>query len=336
MTLEVALAGCGNMGRKRAAALAPDRLAACYDVSAEAAAELARETGAVACGSLDELLERGTDVVLVATSHDALADTASRALAAGAHVLVEKPGARTVDELGAVVDQAASSGRLLKVGFNHRFHPGIARAAEEALSGRHGEIMFARGRYGHGGRLGYEREWRMRPEISGGGELMDQGMHMLDLSHWLLGPLPLHGALLRTNFWDVAVEDNALLILADPGERGPWSSFHVSWSEWKNEFALEVYCRRAKLQVSGLWGSYGQQVLRIYRMRPELGPPDEEIVEYSEKDESWAAEWQFFRDAVLQEPTSQTLQQTVAKSVESARYALATVEQAYAAVAQAT
>ena len=330
MTLDVALAGCGNMGHKRAAALGDDRLVACYDVSSEATEELARETGAVACASLDELLERGADVVLVATSHNALAETASRALASGAHVLVEKPGARSVDELSAVAEQAASASRLLKVGFNHRFHPGISRAAEEALSGTHGEIMFVRGRYGHGGRLGYEREWRMRPEVSGGGELMDQGMHMLDLSHWLLGPLPLHSALLRTNFWDVAVEDNALLILGDPGDaRGPWSTFHVSWSEWKNEFALEIYCRRAKLQVSGLWGSYGQQVLRIYRMRPELGPPDEEVLEYGEEDESWAAEWQYFRNLVLQEPASPTLQQTVAKSVESARYALGTIEQAY-------
>jgi len=312
------------MGRKRAAVLAPDRLAACYDVDSGAAQELARGAGAVPCGSLDELLERTPDVVVAATSHDALAETASRALASGAHVLVEKPGARTVDELSAVVEQAASAARLLRIGFNHRFHPGISRAAEEALSGAHGEIMFVRGRYGHGGRLGYEREWRMRPEVSGGGELMDQGMHLLDLSHWLLGSLPLHSALLRTNFWDVAVEDNAVLILGDPGAaRGPWSTFHVSWSEWKNEFALEIYCRRAKLHVSGLWGSYGPQTLRVFRMRPELGPPDVEVLEYGRDDVSWAAEWRYFRSAVLDE------RKALPEELESARYALATIEQAY-------
>ncbi len=68
-----------------------------------------------------------------------------------------------------------------------------------------------RARYGHGGRPGYEREWRADPKRSGGGELIDQGMHLLDLSHWLLGPLPLHSALLRTSFWDMPVEDNAVL-----------------------------------------------------------------------------------------------------------------------------
>ena len=320
----MALAGCGIMGRRRVAALAPDRLRACYDLNAEAARELANETGAIPCASFDELLEQRPDVVLIATSHDALAELASRALASGAHVLVEKPGARTVDELELVGEQARSASRLVQVGFNHRFHPGIARAAEEALSGAHGEIMFVRGRYGHGGRQGYENEWRMRPEISGGGELMDQGMHLLDLSHWLLGPLPLHSALVRTNFWDVAVEDNAVLILGEPSDsRGPWSTFHVSWSEWKNDFALEIYCRRAKLQVTGLWGSYGPQTLRIYRMRPELGPPDVEVLEYGEGDETWAAEWRHFRSAVLDGPEAAT------GNLDSARYALATIEQAY-------
>jgi predicted dehydrogenase len=312
------------MGRRRAAALSPDRLAACYDLNAEAAHELASETGAVAAGSVDELLESGPDAVIVATSHDALAEVARTALTGGAHVLVEKPGARTVDELAAVAEQARSSSRLLHVGFNHRFHPGVARAVEEALSDAHGEIMFVRGRYGHGGRLGYEREWRVRPDVSGGGELMDQGMHMLDLSHWLLGPLPLHSALLRTNFWDVAVEDNAVLVLGEPSDsRGPWSTFHVSWSEWKNDFALEIYCRRAKLQVTGLWGSYGPQALRIYRMGPELGPPDLEVLEYGQEDRSWPAEWKHFRAAVLDEASGQPDQ------LESARYALATIDQAY-------
>jgi predicted dehydrogenase len=320
-TLQVALAGCGVMGRRREAALAPDRLTACYDVNAEAANELAGETGAIACDSIEELLGTRPDAVIVATSHDALAELASKALAAGAHVLVEKPGARTSDELGAVTDVATSSGRMLHVGLNHRFHPGIARGGEEALSGEHGEIMFVRGRYGHGGRLGYEDEWRAQPELSGGGELMDQGMHLLDLSHSLLGPLPLHNALLRTNFWPVAVEDNAVLVLGEPGEaHAPWSTFHVSWTEWKNDFALEIYCRRAKLQVTGLWGSYGPQILRIYRMGPELGPPDVEVLEYGDEDQSWAAEWQHFRSAVISgQPTD----------VGSALYALGTIEEAY-------
>ncbi len=152
-----------------------------------------------------------------------------------------------------------------------------------------------RARYGHGGRLGYDREWRAVPEVSGGGELLDQGMHLLDLSHWLLGPLPLHSALLRTSYWDMPVEDNAVLTLAEPGGAGPFSTFHVSWSEWKNEFALDVYTRTTKLAVSGLAGSYGPQTLRIWRMGPEMGPPELEEVAYPATDRSWEAEWAHFR-----------------------------------------
>jgi predicted dehydrogenase len=81
--------------------------------------------------------------------------------------------------------------------------------------------MHLRGRYGHGGRPGYDREWRAQPERSGGGELIDQGMHLLDLTHWLAGPLPLHSALLRTQFWDTPVEDNAALILGEGRRAGP-------------------------------------------------------------------------------------------------------------------
>ena len=147
--------------------------------------------------------------------------------------------------------------------------------------------MFLRARYGHGGRLGYEGEWRAQPELSGGGELIDQGMHLLDLSYWLLGPLPLQSSLVRTNYWDMPVDDNAVLTLGNRGDRhAPWATLHVSCSEWKNEFALEIYCRTAKLQVLGLVRSYGTQQLSIWRMRPELGPPDLEEIGYGAEDVS--------------------------------------------------
>jgi predicted dehydrogenase len=322
--LRVALVGCGKIGRKRALALASDALVSCYDSRHDAAQSLAAEVGITPAQTLEDLLELQPEVVIVSTSNDALAEVAVKALAAGAHVLVEKPGARSVRELDEIAERAASSSRLVKVGFNHRFHPGIARVATEVLSGVHGDVMFLRGRYGHGGRLGYEREWRADPEISGGGELMDQGMHLLDLSYWLVGALPLHSALLRTNFWEMPVEDNALLILGErEASRGPWSTLHASWTEWKNEFALDVYCRTAKLQSTGLWGSYGPQHLSIYRMQPELGPPHAEEMHFGLEDHSWEAEWQHFR-AVLKGSGDALL-----GDLDSARYGLAIVQSAY-------
>jgi predicted dehydrogenase len=325
--LRVAIVGCGLIGAKRAAALgSEDELLACCDVQERAARALAERHGARACAGLEDLLETEPDVVVVATVHDRLAELAERALRAGAHVLVEKPAGTSRAQIDELIASQQASGCLVKVGFNHRFHPGIERAAAEVHSGRHGELMHVRARYGHGGRAGYEREWRTDPERSGGGELIDQGMHLLDLSHWLAGPLPLHAALLRTHFWDTPVEDNAALILGEALSRtAPWALLHVSWTEWKNLFSLEVYCRTAKLQVDGLVRSYGPQRLRIYRMGPELGPPDVQEIAYPNEDRSWEREWTSFREAI--EAGEERL---LNGDLHDARYAWEQVEAAYA------
>lgn len=298
--LTVGVLGCGQIGAKRAWSLAPqDELLGCCDPNGAAAEELAVSHDARVCGTPEELFALEPEVVVVATVHDQLAGLAEQALAAGAHVLVEKPAGISTAEVERLIECEHASGRLVKVGFNHRFHPGIARAVAEVHSGRHGELMHLRARYGHGGRPGYDREWRAEPARSGGGELIDQGMHLLDLSNWLTGPLPLHSALLRTQFWDARVEDNAALLLGQAGERAaPWAMLHVSWTEWKNMFSLEIYCHAAKLQVDGLVRSYGPQRLRIYAMSPELGPPELEEIEYPAEDRSWGAEWEHFAEAI--------------------------------------
>ncbi len=325
--MRVAIVGCGLIGAKRAAALAPDdQLLACYDVNEQAARSLGEQHRAIACSTLEELFATDPEVVVVATVHDQLAGLAEQALRAGAHVLVEKPAGVSTAQIDRLIECQRASRRLVKVGFNHRFHPGIARAAEEVHSGAHGDLMHLRARYGHGGRAGYDREWRAEPARSGGGELIDQGMHLLDLTHWLAGPLALHSALLRTHFWDTPVEDNAALILGEADSRdGPWAMLHVSWTEWKNLFSLEIYCRTAKIQVDGLVRSYGPQQLRIYRMSPELGPPEVEEVAYSAEDRSWEREWMSFTDAI--EAHDERL---LNGDLRDARYAWQQVEAAYA------
>lgn len=323
--LRVAIAGCGLIGGKRAAAMrAEDELVGAVDVDPAKARALVAAHGGLPCESLEELLSLRPEIVVVAATHDQLASLTEGALVAGAHVLVEKPagiGGREIDRLR---EAARSANRLVKVGFNHRFHPALARLAGEVHSGAHGELMHVRARYGHGGRLGYEGEWRADPSRSGGGELIDQGMHLLDLVHWLAGPLPLHSALLRTQFWDIPVEDNAALILGERNSRKePWALLHVTWTEWKNTFSLEAYCRAAKLEVEGLVRSYGTQRLRIYRMEPELGPPELEEIRYPDEDVSWSAEWLHFVRAIRSgEP--------LLGNLDDAHYAWEQVERAYA------
>jgi|tagenome__1003787_1003787.scaffolds.fasta_scaffold20968750_2 predicted dehydrogenase len=326
--LRVGLIGCGAIGRVRVGAIGDDELVAATDIDPAAAESLVADHGAgVAVLDAEAVLRTGPDVVVVATVHSALADLTCQALEAGAHVLVEKPAGISVADIDRVAATAARTGRLVKVGFNHRFHPGTAHAIELARSGRFGDIMFVRGRYGHGARPGYEREWRMDKSLSGGGELVDQGMHLIDLCHAVLGDLPLHSALLRNQFWTSEVEDNAALLLGDPADRsGPWAQLHVTWTEWKNMFSLEITCRTGKITVDGLARSYGAQVVHVYSMKPEMGPPDVQRIEYDAVDVSWQREWAHFREAILSGDVNPPLN----GDLISARYAWAQVENAYA------
>jgi len=128
--------------------------------------------------------------------------------------------------------------------------------------------------------------------------------------------------LLRTSFWDMEVEDNAAILLGAQGDHGaPWATLHVTWTEWKNLFSLEITCRTGKLVVDGLQGSYGPQRLTVHTMLPELGPPVTEVTEFEERDESWAAEWGAFRAAI---------EAGACPGVDSARYCWGIIEQAYA------
>ncbi len=327
--LRIGIVGCGLIGHKRAAALDEHcTLVGSFDVSAEATDRLAAQWGGQACRSLEELLALAPDVVIVAATHDQLTPLGVAVLEAGAHLLVEKPAGLSTAQIAQLQAAAEAAGKLVKVGFNHRFHPGIMRATELAQSGEFGEILHVRGRYGHGGRPGYDREWRAEPARSGGGELIDQGMHLLDLTHWILGDLPLHSALLRTQFWDTVVDDNAVLVLGERESRtAPWAMLHVTWTEWKNMFSLEIYCRTAKLQIDGLTRSYGPQTLRVYRMSPELGPPEVEEITYPAEDPSWDAEWAHFAAAIREGRTADTLLGNLA----DAAWAWARVQDAYEA-----
>jgi predicted dehydrogenase len=322
MSLGVAIVGCGLIGRKRVAALPQARLVVCADVDPDRARRLAETVpGADAAPSWQRAVERAdVDAVIVATTNDALVPVARAALAAGKHVLVEKPAGRSVREVEELQQAAQGTGRLVRVGFNHRYHPALRRARQIVDEGALGPLMFVRARYGHGGRLGYEGEWRARPEISGGGELIDQGVHVIDLARWFLGDFSSIEGVAATFFWKMPVDDNAFLTLRTRG--GAVAFLHVSCTEWKNMFSLEIYGRDGKLALDGLGGSYGVERLVWYRMRPEMGPPDTTSWEFPGSDESWATEFEEFVDDIR-------LGREPAAGLGAARAALAVVEAVY-------
>jgi len=311
--VNVAIIGCGAIGGKRAAMLAGARLVACVDTQLKRAEQLARQTaGCEAAADWRAVVGRkGVDAVIVATPHHALAEITGAAISAGKHVLVEKPAARNAGELKPLVALAERMNVLVRVGFNHRYHRAFRQARQIVDSGVLGPLMFLRARYGHGGRMGYEKEWRAKPELSGGGELIDQGAHLIDLARWFLGDFPEIDGYAHTYFWDMPVDDNAFLLLKTRHKQVAF--LHVSCTEWKNTFSFELYGEGGKLQIDGLGGSYGIERLSHYRMLPMMGPPETTVWEYPMNDDSWEVEMaEFLEDIRLGRQSASGLRDAVA------------------------
>lgn len=293
MTLGVAVVGAGIVGSRRAACAARDcRLELVADVDEARAAELAGRHGARHSVKWEDAVsDSRVDVVAVCTSNKFHAPVAVAALQAGKHVLCEKPMGRNPWEAGQIAGAARASGRVLKVGFTLRFQPALRQAHDLCAKGELGRPFFVNAIYGHGGRPGYEKEWRGNAEMAGGGELLDQGVHLLDLSRWFLGKLEVVAGLTPRFYWEVApLEDNAFMLLGGTG--GEVASLHTSWTLWKNRFSFEVLGSDGYARVEGLGGSYGPQSLTVGRRPAEGGPPDETITTYDAPDSSWDADWQ--------------------------------------------
>lgn len=294
--MRLAIIGCGLIGTKRAIAAKGHEIVAVCDIDVAKREALAHATSARPLADWREALSAEIDAAVIATPHDSLAKIALAAVEGGRHVLIEKPGGRRVGEVRPVAEAARKRGVVVKVGFNHRFHPAIARAKALVAEGAVGPLLFLRGRYGHSGRLGYEKEWRFDPKISGGGELIDQGSHLIDLARWFLGDLKLAYGKAPTYFWPGEVDDNCFLALENPTGRMAW--LHASWTEWKNQFSLEIMGRTGKLAIDGLGGSYGVERLTYHRMQPEMGPPKAENWEYPAPDRSFIDEFENFVAAI--------------------------------------
>ncbi|MBF0301165.1 MAG: Gfo/Idh/MocA family oxidoreductase [Oligoflexia bacterium] len=317
----VAIIGAGLIGNKRAKALLqiPNvKIKAVCDKNIELAQAFKKmDDNICVYGSYDDLLnskvqkELGLNLAIVATTNNLLTPITLQALNLGMDVLVEKPAARNLKEFEAIFNYIEMNPqRKVKIGFNHRFHPAIMRAKELIEAGELGrpeELMFLRGRYGHGGRVGYNREWRANVDISGGGELLDQGVHLIDLARWFLGTGGREGTATGANFskvngsahtyfWNMEVDDNAFLDLKT--ESGQTAFLHVSSTEWKNLFSLEIYGKKGKIHIEGLGGSYGVERCSYYRMLDEMGPPETMIWEYPREDNSWREEIVSFLNAI--------------------------------------
>jgi predicted dehydrogenase len=288
--LSIGIVGCGLIGRKRAEALKGLAfLVLCNDFDKQVSQKFATDFDCNIAETFEQMLDdENIDVVFIATRHDSLGLLAIQALNKGKNVFIEKPGAINQSVLREVQAVALERGLHVYVGYNHRYHRAIRKAIFMANSGDVGKILFLRARYGHGGRIGYDKEWRADKTKSGGGELIDQGTHLLDLCKAFLGDLKLEYGATPTYFWKMPVEDNAFVVVKNSS--GAIGFLHASCTEWKNLFSLEVYGEFGKLEINGLGGSYGTEKLTFFKMLPEMGPPETTTWDFPMQDDSWEME----------------------------------------------
>jgi predicted dehydrogenase len=304
--MKIIIIGCGLIGRKRAMSLSKDDvLMACCDTNENAAQAFGREFNCPCFYEVEKIYRQVEfDAVIVSVINKFAAPIICAALKMGKHVLAEKPLGRNVAEAREIIEgQKESISRLgkniiLKTGFNHRFHPAILEAKKIIDADGIGRLLTIRARYGHGGRPGMEKEWRASKELCGGGELLDQGVHVIDLIRWFAGDIVEVSGRIETQFWEMDVEDNAYAIAKTSSN--VTAIFHVSWSNWKNIFSFEVFGTSGYVRIDGLGGSYGVETLEFGKRNPKGGKPDIEIKTFDQEDVSWKNEWTEFQSAICE------------------------------------
>ena len=246
--------------------------------------------------------DKNIDVIIICTPNYLNKQLTIKALNAGKHVFCEKPPAFTAADILEIREAENMSNNKLMYGFNHRHHDSIIKMKELIESGDFGKVLWMRGRYGKSVTEDYFNEWRAKKELSGGGILIDQGIHMLDLFLYLSGGFDTVKAEVTNLFWKMDVEDNAFVILKD-SKTGKVASLHSTMSQWRHLFSLEIFMEKGYMVLNGLITSsmsYGEEVLSIAKNRsaaPAATWKDEVKTQYVTNN-SWRYEMEHFFNAI--------------------------------------
>ncbi|MFH1727670.1 MAG: Gfo/Idh/MocA family oxidoreductase [Pseudomonadota bacterium] len=252
-----------------------------------------------------ELLDSNIDAVIVCTPNKFTPQIVIDALNKKKHVFCEKPPGRNVEDIKNIIAAEKKNKALkLKFGFNHRYHGAIMEAKAIIESDRLGNILWLRGIYGKSGASDFEKQWRSDRNICGGGILLDQGIHMLDLFRLFCKDFQEVKSLVTNSHWNIDVEDNVFAILRNKNSQ--MAMLHSSSTQWKHTFSLEIFLERGYLIIKGIlsstrsYGSGERLIVAIKQLEDEsfaLGNPREEII-YFDQDKSWELEIEDFWDCV--------------------------------------
>ncbi len=304
MKLRVGILGYGYMGEIRRRVLQEIPKVDLVAICEANESKLLHEEPIKVCRTPADFWQTGLDAVFVCTPNNLIPDLAVEALSRGLHVFCEKPPGKNYEDILRIrAKELESPGKKLMFGFNHRYHPGILKAKKLIDSGQFGKLLWLRGVYGKSGGKNYAKSWRNKKDVAGGGILLDQGIHMLDLFNLFAGGLEEVKAMVTESHWKFGIEDNAFVILKN--RDNVHAMLHSSATQWKHTFELNIGLELGQLIIQGLLsksGSYGRETLVIRKRQFEdeseaVGNPMEQIV-YFDKDDSWRIEVETFVDAI--------------------------------------
>ena len=300
MSLRFGIIGYGKMGRTRHIAI---KEVGKVELIAVSEPDLHDMVDDVPNLSHEEIIAHpDIDAIIICTPNYLNKDLTIRSLNAGKHVFCEKPPAFTEDEVIEIKKAEEGSGKKLMYGFNHRHHDSVIRMKQIVDSNEFGKIVWMRGRYGKSVTEDYYDNWRAKKELAGGGILIDQGIHMLDLFLHLAGDFDRVKAEVSNLYWNLEVEDNAFVILRNT-VTGIDASLHSTMSQWRHLFSLEVFMEKGYMVLNGLITSsmsYGEEILSTAKNRsaaPAATWKDEVKTQYID-DHSWRYEMEHFLDAI--------------------------------------
>ncbi len=301
--LRVGIAGYGVVGRRRRGFIDAHPRLVTVAVSDEKFGRDGLEPDGVRryADYRDLVAKHDLDVVFVCLPNHLAADATIRALGRGRHVFCEKPPGRDLDDVAAVIAAERKRPSLkLKYGFNHRYHDSVREALRLTRSGRLGSVLNLNGVYGKSRIIPFDKGWRAERRLAGGGILLDQGIHMVDLMRLFAGELEPVGAVVSNDYWKHDVEDNAYALLK--AKSGAVALLHSSATLWRHRFRLDVTLEKGSITLSGILSgskSYGAETLTVaYAAKNDAGDPREVTTNYNE-DNSWRDEIFEFADCVL-------------------------------------
>ena len=300
--LKAALIGCGIVGLRRVNIFEKKfLLVACADNFIDSKKKIFKNKNILLTNNWKDLLKiKDLDAVFVATYHSEQGKIIQAFLNKNVHIFCEKPGSMSLQIAKKLLDLSKiKKNIIIKIGYNHRYHPSIIFAKNILKNNSLGKILYLRAVYGHGGRKNYHKEWRFKKELSGGGELIDKGSHLIDLSRFFLGDLSVHSSFLKNYFWKSKLEDNCFFSLKN--SKNNLCFLHSSSTEWKNKFIFEIFCKYGKIEINGLGKSYGKEKLILYKMSKRMGIPSKKVKIFtkSASNSSWKLEIDDFYNSII-------------------------------------